>query len=78
MRMTERAAFSSKWPLREFWKDRVKPHREVTDAYMEPILNAALEEKKIGEQNGNSSEEQATFLRHLVEATDGMSRPISR
>jgi hypothetical protein len=24
-----RSRFGTKWPLNEFWKDRVKPHREV-------------------------------------------------
>ncbi|KAJ7858086.1 cytochrome P450 [Mycena olivaceomarginata] len=33
--MVERAAFGSKWPLAEFWKDKVKPHRVVADAYVE-------------------------------------------
>ncbi|KAF7373956.1 hypothetical protein MSAN_00608100 [Mycena sanguinolenta] len=68
--MLARAAYATKWPLAEFWKDRVKSHREITDAYIEPILNAALEKKKAGQQDGKSDEEQETFLSHLVQATD--------
>ncbi|KAF7373934.1 hypothetical protein MSAN_00605800 [Mycena sanguinolenta] len=49
--MLERAAFVTRWPLAEFWKDRVKPHRQITDAYIEPILNVALEKKKSGQQD---------------------------
>ncbi|KAF7344028.1 hypothetical protein MVEN_01692300 [Mycena venus] len=73
--MTERAAFSTKWPLREFWRDRVRPHREIADAYVEPIINAALERRRRKEavrqeQEGKLDGEHETFLSHLVEATD--------
>lgn len=68
----ERVAFGPAWPLREFWKDRVKPHRDIIDAYAEPILNAELETKKRGTQeNGGRDDEAATFLSHLVQSTDG-------
>ncbi|KAJ6468900.1 cytochrome P450 monooxygenase pc-2 [Mycena sanguinolenta] len=68
--MVNRSAYATKWPLAEFWKDRVKQHRETTDAYIESILDAALEKKKAGQQDGKSHEEQETFLSHLVQATD--------
>ncbi|KAJ7924700.1 cytochrome P450 monooxygenase pc-3 [Mycena leptocephala] len=69
--MVDRAAYSSKWPLWEFWKDKVKPHRTIADEYIEPILNAALEKKKAGQQyEGKGDEEAATFLSDLVKATD--------
>ncbi|KAF7344029.1 hypothetical protein MVEN_01692400 [Mycena venus] len=58
--MTERAAFSTKWPLREFWKDRVKPHRTIADA------KEAVRQGEEGKLDG----EHETFLSHLVEATD--------
>ncbi|KAJ7833278.1 cytochrome P450 monooxygenase pc-3 [Mycena leptocephala] len=67
----ERVAFGPAWPLREFWKDRVKPHRDIIDAYAEPILNAELETKKRGTQkNGGRDDEAVTFLSHLVQSTD--------
>lgn len=69
---TQRAAFASKWPLVEFWKDKVKPHRKVVDNYIEPILNAELE-NKAREGEGEKDEEAGTFLSHLVQATDGGS-----
>jgi hypothetical protein len=72
--MVDRAAYSSKWPLWEFWKDKVKPHRTIADEYIEPILNAALEKKKAGQQyEGKGDEEAATFLSDLVKATDSAS-----
>ncbi|KAF8160351.1 cytochrome P450 [Mycena galopus ATCC 62051] len=67
--MLARAAFSTKWPLKEFWTDRIKPHRAIADAYIEPILNAALEKRKAGEQ-GKGDDEPETFLSHLVQGTD--------
>ncbi|KAF7331544.1 hypothetical protein MKEN_00033500 [Mycena kentingensis (nom. inval.)] len=70
---TQRAAFGSRWPLMEFWKDRVKPHRKVIDDFIEPILNEALEGKAAkhdgGGEDGKAAEE-GTFLSHLVAATD--------
>ncbi|KAJ7257543.1 cytochrome P450 [Mycena haematopus] len=68
--MVERVAFATKWPLREFWKDRVKPQRQIADAYIEQILDAALEKKKAGQQDSTSDQEQTTFLSHLVQATE--------
>ncbi|KAJ7321640.1 cytochrome P450 monooxygenase pc-3 [Mycena albidolilacea] len=73
--MVERAAFGSKWPLAEFWKDKVKPHRVVADAYVEGIVEKALERKRAGKQgdgkpDGEQAQEQETFLSHLVQATD--------
>ncbi|KAF7352323.1 hypothetical protein MVEN_01196000 [Mycena venus] len=70
--MTKRGVFSTKWPLLEMWKDRVKPHRETADTYIEPILDAALERKKAKERDleDGKRDEGATFLSHLVEATD--------
>ncbi|KAF7344031.1 hypothetical protein MVEN_01692600 [Mycena venus] len=79
--MTERVAFSTKWPLREFWKDRVRPHRAIADAYVEPIINAALERRRRKEAVGQGEEgkldgEHETYLSHLVEATDGAFVPV--
>ncbi|KAF7343938.1 hypothetical protein MVEN_01682500 [Mycena venus] len=72
--MMDRVAYSTKWPLVEFWKDRVKPHREIADAFIEPILNAALEKRRAAEQAGTELEEEhTTFLSHLVQATDSVS-----
>ncbi|KAF7335780.1 hypothetical protein MVEN_02233900 [Mycena venus] len=68
---TERIVFGSKWPLREFWKDRVKPHRKIIDEYIEPILNEELEKKKAKTQeDGDEEQDERTFLNHLVRRTD--------
>ncbi|KAJ7826815.1 cytochrome P450 monooxygenase pc-3 [Mycena olivaceomarginata] len=73
--MLDRAAFGRKWPLSEFWADRVKPQRKVADAYVEGIIERALAEaalKKRAEyiKPDRGQEKQETFLSHLVEATD--------
>ncbi|KAJ6522732.1 cytochrome P450 [Mycena capillaripes] len=69
--MVERAALSTKWPLREFWRDRVKPHRDAADAYIEPIMEEALAKKRMRKQGGVMLEEEdATFLSHLVQSTE--------
>ncbi|KAJ7368901.1 cytochrome P450 [Mycena albidolilacea] len=70
----KRGALATKWPLAELWADKVKPHRDIADAYIEPILDAALERKRANEKDkdleGGKGDEEATFLSHLVQATD--------
>ncbi|KAJ7499680.1 cytochrome P450 monooxygenase pc-2 [Mycena latifolia] len=66
----ERVPFGAAWPLKEFWKDRVKPHRKVIDEFVEPILNEELEKKTREHGGGKGDEEEETFLSHLVQATD--------
>ncbi|KAJ7062885.1 cytochrome P450 [Mycena amicta] len=74
-----RLALQRQWPLVEFWKDRVKPHRKIIDEFIEPILNEALAKKNKGTQGGevdgkmaedSEGGEEETFLSHLVQATD--------
>ncbi|KAJ7208982.1 cytochrome P450 monooxygenase pc-3 [Mycena pura] len=71
---TQRAAFGNRWPLVEFWRDRVKPHRKIIDAFIEPILNEELKKKHAqagAESKGNDDDDdEGTFLTHLVQATD--------
>ncbi|KAJ7618428.1 cytochrome P450 [Roridomyces roridus] len=45
-----RTPYGSRWPLWEFWTDRVKPHRKVVNDFIEPILNRTLEAKKQDKQ----------------------------
>ncbi|KAK7060019.1 cytochrome P450 [Favolaschia claudopus] len=66
---TKRTAYSTKWPLQEFWKDKVKPMRKICDDYVGEILQSALERKRAG-RRGSGEKEQETFLSHLVDATE--------
>ncbi|KAJ7485209.1 cytochrome P450 monooxygenase pc-2 [Mycena galericulata] len=62
-----RAPFGSKWPLSEFWKDKIKPHRKIIDEFIEPLLNRELERKNKQE---DEQKDEGSFLTHLVQATD--------
>ena len=42
------------WPLMEFWKDKVKPHRKVIDEYIEPLLHEEVEKQRAKERDGKS------------------------
>ncbi|KAJ7475136.1 cytochrome P450 [Mycena galericulata] len=62
-----RAPFGSKWPLSEFWKDKIKPHRKIIDEFIEPLLS-----RELGRKNKQEDEkkDEGSFLTHLVQATD--------
>ncbi|KAJ7165917.1 cytochrome P450 monooxygenase pc-3 [Mycena filopes] len=63
-----RSRFGSKWRLNEFWTDRVRPHREIIDEFIEPILNDALAKKAEGKESKEEAPE--TLLGHLLLGTD--------
>ncbi|KAJ7634636.1 cytochrome P450 monooxygenase pc-3 [Roridomyces roridus] len=63
-----RSPFGSKWALNEFWHDKIKPHRDVIDQFIEPILNDALTEKARADVDPKS--EPDTLLSHLVQETE--------
>jgi len=55
--------------LNEFWKDIVKPHREIMDKFIEPIVQDALTEKTRGITE-DSKQEAETLLTHLLQGTE--------
>lgn len=57
------------WPLLEFWKDNVQPHREAVDRFIQPILTEALDNKSKGIKT-ESDEENMSLLDLLVRSTD--------
>ena len=62
--------FDSEWPLVEFWKDKIKPAREVLDEFITPFLNQALEKQMKGHASDPvSKREDDTLLAHLVKHT---------
>ncbi|KAJ6607884.1 cytochrome P450 [Mycena sp. CBHHK59/15] len=63
-----RSRFGTKWPLNEFWRDRIKPHREIIDQFINPILNEALAEKSKASKVDSGQLE--TLLSHLLQGTD--------
>lgn len=73
------------WPLAEFWRDRVDEQMVVVNGFIEPILRAAVERKRmLNTDNGSekSSEKVAfntdrevkdgeSLLDHLINYTEG-------
>ena len=65
-----RVLYGKLWPLFEFWKDTVTPERILTDKFISPLIEAALQKKR----NANGVYElkgEGTLLDHLVHQTDG-------
>jgi len=63
------------WGLREFWTDRVRPHRETIDRFLEPVMWKVLKEREARIASGGTDtekgEEAETLLQHLVDQTQG-------
>ncbi|KAF9647903.1 cytochrome P450 [Thelephora ganbajun] len=64
-----RAFYGKFWPLLEFWKDAVTAERNITDKFINPLIEAALEKKNA---NGvdELDKEEGSLLDHLVRQTD--------
>ncbi|KAJ6520794.1 cytochrome P450 monooxygenase pc-3 [Mycena vulgaris] len=66
-----RSRFGNKWPLTEFWQNQVKPHCQVSDQFIGPILNDALQDKARRHTEPEDSKPKAdTLLSHLLETTE--------
>jgi hypothetical protein len=73
-----RTRYGPAWPLVEFWKDKVKPHRKVVDQFIEPILVEALAKRTaIGSgvsadnKDGDGDDSEGVLLNHLINHTKG-------
>ncbi|KAJ7580158.1 cytochrome P450 [Mycena floridula] len=60
---TRRVRTGYNWPLLEFWGDKVAPHRQVTNDFIKPLLDAAFSKRS------KSEEEADTFIDQLVNHT---------
>ncbi|KAF9526181.1 cytochrome P450 monooxygenase pc-1 [Crepidotus variabilis] len=60
------------WPLLEITKDKTHEPMKIVKAYIEPIVNEALERKRSTDPEANSKggEDDETLLDHLVRVTD--------
>jgi len=65
-----RVVYGKLWPLVEFWKDTVAPQRSLTDKFIDPLIEAALQKKNV---NGvyEFDKKEGSLLDHLVHQTDG-------
>lgn len=74
-----RSRFGSAWPLKEFWKDKVKIQRDIINKFIDPILAEAIAKKRTmkettGMQDGEREvKDGETLLDHLVNYTEGRS-----
>ena len=74
--IADRFRYGPRWPLLEFWKDEVKPHRKVVDDFIQPILMEALAKQAEIKEAVDAKEEgmdsnEVTLLGHLVRHTQG-------
>jgi hypothetical protein len=69
-----RVRYGPTWPMKEFWKDKVKPQRKLVDDLIQPILTEALakEAASLNETDKKEVQEDSTFLAHLVRHTKGL------
>jgi len=70
----QRTRLSSLWPLKEFWQEQTSKPMKVVNAFIEPILQEAVEKRKgpVGMKAGEKEiDDSETLLDHLVNYTDG-------
>ena len=68
-----RTRYGPSWPLMEFWKDKVRPHRKVVNDFIQPILTEALNKHENNTKKTQGDAEEETLLSHLVGHTQGVS-----
>ena len=71
-----RAMYGKLWPLTEFWKDVVTAERRITDKFIKPLIEAALQKKNANDVY--ELNEEGTLLDHLVHQTDGATFDSTR
>lgn len=71
-----RSRFGQFWPLIEFWESKVEKEIQTVFDYVDPIVERALETKKVKELFEVETENEGeTLLEHLVKLTNG-KRPL--
>jgi len=66
------------WRLFEFWEDGVEKEIQTVFDYVDPIVERALETrrmKELSKAKGEDEDEDETLLEHLVKLTDGERPP---
>jgi len=66
------------WSLFEFWKDSVTAERTLTDKFISPLIEAALQRKKKAHGAYELNKEEGSLLDHLVHHTDGTVFNLTR
>ena len=72
-RVLKRNMMGSFWPFLEFLKDRSQPYAKTIDSWMEPLVNKALQYKRMAKNivKEDKNADQATFLEYLADNTEG-------
>lgn len=67
-----RVKSGASWPLREIFRDKVKPLRKVLDDFIQPLLSEGYERKAKGVKSAESEKKlvDMTLLDRLVEEAD--------
>lgn len=71
--ISKRNLMGSLWPFLEFLKDKSQPYVKTIDSWMEPIVERALEYKKMAKNvtEDEKNTDQVTFLEYLADNTEG-------
>ena len=68
----KRSSFGALWPLTELSGDLTEPLGDIIKQFVDPIVQRALEHKKMMMEKGQEAElDQSTFLEYLVWMNDG-------
>jgi hypothetical protein len=71
-----RTRYGPTWPMKEFWKDKIRPHRAVVSDFIQPMLTEALvKQAAISKETDTKAQEDCnseTLLTHLVGHTQGL------
>ena len=65
-----RIVYGEFWWLVDFWEDTVATQRAITHEFIDPIIHAALERRKVATES-DEVQGEGTLLDHLVKQTDG-------
>ena len=70
-RMFLRVMYGKSWPLVDFWEDIVAKDKKTINKFTDPLIQAALERKKVAKGVYEVDQDDSTLLDHLVHQTDG-------
>jgi len=73
--ISDRLYMGPPWRLLEFFKDKSKPHMEVINGFLDPILEAGLAKHAVKTEAGLTDREGETLLDSLLRETTGRATP---
>ncbi|KAJ7016216.1 cytochrome P450 monooxygenase CYP63 [Mycena alexandri] len=69
--ITDRGRIGYLWPLFELFKDKNEGNAAVIQAWLDPLVRRAVEDKRIAQKAGvDSPVAEKTFMQHLADSTD--------